>query len=141
MQLPDPRIGMLPADPAKHSAISVAGDTAHLAWLQRLVYLTASLDEIGPGIGCLLTKPGNERLGGLLDGCCIIRLKIGDLHGAFPSRVRQIARALWSPMVLHIRCRFRWRADAKPDGFEAMLLIELTSGMVFLMRMQLKSLR
>src|SRR5205823_8838483 len=84
MQLPDARIGVLPADPAQHRAVSVAGDAADLAWFKRLIYLGVSGCEVGPGIGRLVTKPVNECMRGLLDSGCIMGLKIRDMHVTVP---------------------------------------------------------
>ena len=44
------------ADPAEQRTIRITSDPAHLAWFKRLLHLASSLDKIGPGVGCLLTK-------------------------------------------------------------------------------------
>lgn len=44
-------------------------------------------------------------------------------------------------MVFHIRSRLWWWTNTKPDGFEALRLVEGASSRVRLMGMQLKSLR
>src|SRR5215211_2832685 len=85
MQLPDSRIVQAPADPAQHAAIRVTGDPAQLAWLKRRMHLGTGGCEIGPGLWCLVMKAGNERFCGLLDDCCIIRLKVNDLHASVPA--------------------------------------------------------
>src|SRR5262249_28910702 len=92
MQLPNPRIGQTPANPAQHAAVCVTGDTTELAWLKRLVYLTPGRCKVGPGIGRMRTKPDMERLGSLLNGDVIIRVKIGDLHATLLVSVVRLPR-------------------------------------------------
>jgi hypothetical protein len=85
MQLPNPRVGVATTNPAEHRAIIVPGDTTHFAWPKRLMHLRTGCCKIRPGIWRLVTKPGDERLSGLLDGYGIIRLKIRDLHAIAPQ--------------------------------------------------------
>src|SRR5262249_39739547 len=56
------------------------------------VYLTPGRCKVGPGIGRMRTKPDMERLGSLLNGDVIIRVKIGDLHATLLVSVVRLPR-------------------------------------------------
>src|SRR4030095_5019375 len=43
-----------------------------------------------------------------------------------------------SPVVFDVRCAFGWGTDAELDDPEPMLLVELTGGIVFLVRVELQ---
>jgi hypothetical protein len=75
----------MPADPAEHAAIRVAGDPTHLSWFKCLFHFGSGRCEIGPGIGRVVTKSDNQRVRGLFDGHVITRLKVRNLHAIVPQ--------------------------------------------------------